>query len=156
MKKRRFSNTSISVSLFALFVIGTLTAVGIWGTDSFGMGSAPEVQDDQDDSSGVPSIILVSAEEGGSGSRTSVIKQLPLEGYQDSLGTALSSVQDSILPALTLSTPATSVQPSWSMRTVGVGVGLSAQVGLGPIWNMTVTPHVRLIFTNSSNPVYPD
>lgn len=94
--------------------------------------------------------------------RNSIVKVVPKDGFQQTLYSAISSVHDSILPTLEQSfeggSSMTCSKPSagWSLRTVGVGVGMSAQIGLGPIWNMTVTPHLRLIFTNTKNPAYPD
>jgi hypothetical protein len=121
--------------------------------------SSSSYGDEQVDSAAPASIALV----GVDGDKKSVVKNVALDGFQQSLGAALSAVQDSILPSLDQKTnfggtcSAEYPQPlQWSMRTVGVGVGMSAQVGAGPIWNITVTPHIRLIYTNSTNPVYPD
>jgi hypothetical protein len=83
------------------------------------------------------------------------VSYVPASGYQQSLKTAFSTIQDSLLPVLEAHSAA--VQPSpWEVQTIGVGLGATMQAGLGPIWNVSAAPRVRLVFTRGLNPVYPD
>ena len=85
---------------------------------------------------------------------------VPLKTYQSTLLTALSSVQDSLLPTLNGLQPAIQTQErtqnQLQLQTVGVGLGLSFNVGLGPLVSTTLTPHLRIIFSNNIIPTYPD
>jgi hypothetical protein len=66
-------------------------------------------------------------------------------------------VRDSLLPALKKrATDQKSSAPKWHLNSIGVGVGLSGNFGLGPIINVTLSPQIKLVFTNSKNPVYPN
>jgi hypothetical protein len=74
--------------------------------------------------------------------------------FQGGLKRAIEFVVDSIFPVLKKHSVPES--KPWGLQTIGVGIGASAQAGLGPLWNITATPRVRLIFTRGANPVYPD
>ncbi len=90
---------------------------------------------------------------------------LPADRYQQSLAAGLSAVNTSIRPALSeksaqpeRTSPATGPttgQKSWNLRTIGVGVGLKGEIGLGPLFSVSLSPRLRLIFTNSVEPIYP-
>jgi hypothetical protein len=45
--------------------------------------------------------------------------------------------------------------PYWMLRTLVVGVAASVNAGLGPIFSVSATPRIRLIFTNSTDPTLP-
>jgi hypothetical protein len=84
-------------------------------------------------------------------------KKVSLAAYHTALSSALTAVHDSILPSLQESSripPA--LRKTLDLRVVAVGVGLTGEVGLGPLFNIDVRPRIRLIFTNSTNPIYPD
>ena len=83
--------------------------------------------------------------------------KMPKTHFLKNIGLTVSTVQESVLPPLTTMSVPESLKPnSLELRTIGVGVGLSGQFGLGPIFNVTFTPRIRLIFTNSTSPVYLD
>jgi hypothetical protein len=66
---------------------------------------------------------------------------------------AASDIHDSILPALDKAEE--SGKPSsWNLRAIGVGIGITAEVGVGPV-GVGFLPKMRLIFTNHSNPLPP-
>lgn len=79
---------------------------------------------------------------------------VPVSDFEGSLKNAVETIQSSILPVLERHEKTPSL--NWSLQTIGVGIGASAQAGLGPIWNVSAAPRVRLVFTRSPNPVYPD
>lgn len=87
-----------------------------------------------------------------------VTHEVPVDVYTEVLATAVSSVQGAIIPALRSAEGQRSLssQKSWQLRTVGVGVGLSGQIGMGPIINVTLSSQLRLVFTNSTEPTYPE
>lgn len=84
--------------------------------------------------------------------------EIPAENYRQGLTAGISAVNKAIRPALnkTAAPLKEPVQKTWNLRTIAVGVGLSGQFGLGPIFNVTLSPRLRLVFTNSTKPVYPD
>ncbi len=88
----------------------------------------------------------------------SVVKTIPLESYQRSLASAFAAVQDSLAVALSEGAQSAGDQEraAWRIQTIAVGVGVSGQMGLGPIWSVTASPRIRLVFTNSPSPIYPD
>lgn len=151
MLSKKFQRVSLACAvalLLSVFVIGNKKSFG----DTSDFGTHGDVQ---------ASMTIVGMDQ----DRSSVVKTVPRVAFQESLGAALTAIHQSILPTLnqtfegssTLSCSQTATEGSeWSLRTVGVGVGMSAKVGLGPIWNVSLAPRVRLIFTNSTNPVYPD
>jgi hypothetical protein len=87
----------------------------------------------------------------------SVGVDLPADRYRQSLVAGLSAVNSSIRPALSekVALPNPSSQKTWNLRTIGVGVGLKGEIGLGPIFSISLSPRLRLIFTNSVDPIYP-
>jgi hypothetical protein len=82
------------------------------------------------------------------------VSYVPASSFQDSLKSALSSIQDSLLPVL--ETHNTDHSLPWTVQTIGVGLGANAQAGLGPVWSISAAPRVRLVFTRGLNPIYPD
>ncbi len=83
-----------------------------------------------------------------------VAHAVPAPLYQKTLATALAGVNDSVLPVLEKREPVSG--PAMILNAIGIGLGLSAQIGLGPLLNLTISPQLRLIYTDSKNPVYPN
>jgi len=81
---------------------------------------------------------------------------IPAATYRKTLATAFSAVHDSILPTLESKQERTAKANQWHVGSVGVGIGLSGTLGLGPILSATLSAHLRMIFTNRLNPFYPD
>jgi hypothetical protein len=79
---------------------------------------------------------------------------VPLPHYVHFLSSALGVVNDSFVPALAADRH--EADSAWQLRTIGIGLGLQGQLGLGPIIYVDVSSKVLLVFTNSKNPVYPD
>jgi len=121
----------------ALFVAGTL-ALLVRPAQSSGESSPDQVY-----------VIGVSA------NHTLVAEPLPVSNYTRFLTTALGSVNDSVAPVLS-NRRVPQTQPRWGLNSIGVGLGVSGQIGLGPLFNMTITPQLRLVFSDSKNPVYPN
>jgi hypothetical protein len=85
-----------------------------------------------------------------------VVKTIPLADYTQSVGAMVSTVQSSVEPALTMQEISTPANHKWELRTVAVGCTITAQIGLGPIWSISPQARLRIIFSNSTSPVYPD
>jgi hypothetical protein len=85
-----------------------------------------------------------------------VVKSIPLADYTQSVGAMISTVQTSVEPALTSHEQNAIPAASWELRTVAVGCTITAQIGLGPIWSISPQARLRLVFSNSTSPVYPD
>lgn len=100
-----------------------------------------------------PSVPVVGLDKDGQ----SIVNFVPFPEYRGTMTLVFSSVRDSIIPALkNRTTTAAARVPSWHLQTIGVGVGLTGSIGLGPIWNLTGFGRLRLIFANCDNPLYPD
>jgi hypothetical protein len=121
----------------------SITAVLVLYLGSFASFSALGAEMDQ-----VPVIGLDENE-------AAVVNTIPLEKFQETMKTAFSAVQGSLLSVLDAH-EASLKATSWRLQTIGIGIGLQGQLGLGPVWNITASPRLRLIFTNSNQPVYPD
>jgi hypothetical protein len=80
-------------------------------------------------------------------------EKVPVPAFAGMLTTALGSVGDSITPVLERKE---AKQSRWQLNSIGVGLGLSGQIGVGPLLHVSVTPQLRLVFTNSLTPVYPN
>jgi hypothetical protein len=77
--------------------------------------------------------------------------EITQEEYKQKAGAAALTVYDSIMPVLKQEEP----KPSkWGMRVVGVGLGVTAEFGIGPV-KVGAIPKLRLIFTNHTNPPLP-
>ena len=90
-----------------------------------------------------------------------VTKWVPKKAFNEHLLASLNAVQDSLKPSLIKLDDNPYLMnekkfKAWELRTLVIGVGLSAQFGLGPLFSITLSPKLKLIFTNSRNPVYPD
>ena len=84
------------------------------------------------------------------------VKFIPIKNFKSNIRTIAGSIHDSVLVALKNHNDEAANSPSWELQTIGVGVGVNAQIGLGPIWSVNITPRLRLIYSNSTNPVYPN
>lgn len=73
------------------------------------------------------------------------------EKYRKQLTDAVKGVQTSALPVLDKHEKSA----PWSLRTIVIGVGLSIEVGIGPILKLGAAPRFRALFSNSSDPVLP-
>lgn len=80
---------------------------------------------------------------------------LPEKEVQKRMGASLSVVADSALTAFQESDRSHFAhREPLLLRTVAVGVGVQAEIGLGP-YKIGATPHFRLMFTNSKEPPLP-
>jgi hypothetical protein len=86
----------------------------------------------------------------------SMAQSVPLPVYRKSLTTALSSVHDSIIPVLEKKSDPQTSGVGWHLNSVGVGLGLGEQLGLGPLLFVTFAQQLRLVFSNSTKPIYPN
>lgn len=95
-----------------------------------------------------PATIPVVSEDGEG---KSLAEEISSEEYSDELKAMVSTVNDSMTEALvTQDTIA-----SWKLTTVMVGVGISAEVGIGPIVRVRAVPRFRLAFSKNDDPVLP-
>jgi hypothetical protein len=85
-----------------------------------------------------------------------VVKTIPALAYSQSVAAIVNMVQDSIADSLVSEDATPVASPKWSLRTVAVGCTITSQIGLGPIWSISPSARLRVIFSNSTSPVYPD
>jgi hypothetical protein len=98
-------------------------------------------------------IVLISFDSLGQASGHAI----PVHLYQDSVATALKAVNKAMLPVLERRGEEAENSPvSWELNSVGVGLGLTFRVGLGPLIYLTINPQLRLVFSGSDNPIYPN
>jgi hypothetical protein len=76
---------------------------------------------------------------------------VPVPKYVERLRGAVGSVRESTLPVLARHAGG----PGWRLRTMVVGLGVNAEIGIGPILKVGATPRFRLAFSNSTDPVMP-
>lgn len=98
------------------------------------------------------SIPIVSLDSAGN----SAVKVIPSSVYQKTMGDAFTSINASVLPVAEANSAQSSANPKWTLQAIGVGLGVTGQVGAGPIVSIAATARARLIFTNCANAVYPD
>ncbi len=98
-------------------------------------------------------IYLIAQDIGGH----SIVQSVPEQTFTTNLSSVFSAVQGGLLPALKSheAQAATTSPGNLELRTVGVGVGLIGQIGLGPLFNILLNPRLRLVFSNSKTPDYP-
>ncbi|MGZ3749497.1 MAG: hypothetical protein ACXVB4_16400 [Pseudobdellovibrionaceae bacterium] len=98
------------------------------------------------------SIAIISIDAAGK----SISKSISAKIFKQNLMASVRSVKSAIQPKLSLMDKKSIHNNAWSLRTVGVGIGMSGQFGLGPLIHITLSPKIRLVFTNSLHPIYPD
>jgi hypothetical protein len=76
---------------------------------------------------------------------------LPKTHYKHLFRKIVTDMHDSAKPVLERQKK----RPGWMLRHVAVGVGVSATVGLGPIYSLTAKPRIRMVFSNSTHPEHP-
>jgi hypothetical protein len=81
---------------------------------------------------------------------------IPVSLYQKNLSEAMDSVHESLMTALQKKNKNAKAAPGWHLNSVGVGLGFAGNFGLGPLVNVTVSPQIRLVFSNSATPIYPN
>lgn len=74
--------------------------------------------------------------------------------YSSKLTATVSAYQDSALPVLQKRPVAGAAGP-WMLRTVAVGIGINTEIGVGDLVKIGAAPKLRLVFSNSSDPVVP-
>lgn len=88
--------------------------------------------------------------------RKPFVTSVPADRYQARLTAVLDATDQSLQPALERTRCKSPGKASWNLRTVAVGVSAGVGGGLGPIVNASAEARVRLVYTNSLNPVFPD
>ena len=76
--------------------------------------------------------------------------QVPNKDYVDRLAELTTTVQDSAIPVLSSHEDSA----GWQVRTLAFGIGVNAQVGIGP-FKIGAYPRCRLILSNSTDPTMP-
>ncbi len=72
--------------------------------------------------------------------------------YSDRLTSILSSVDGSVRESMR---SASDSPGHWLIRSFSVGIGLGVEVGIGPIIKVKASPRIRMIYSNSQDPVIP-
>jgi hypothetical protein len=135
--RRRPAQTLLACAMSAWFALGLAT---------------PSISESKEKESESKNISVI-----GMDSVRVVVGTIPVDLYAEILATTVESVSDTITLALDnvgKVDPKTG-RPAYELRTIGVGVGVNGQVGAGPLINLTVSPKLRLVFTDSLYPVYP-
>jgi hypothetical protein len=83
------------------------------------------------------------------------VRMLPRGTYSRVVGAAVAAVHDSVLPELGCSDTSAQGSAHWKLHTVIVGVGIGAELGLGPIFSIQAKPRIRLLYTRADAPVFP-
>ena len=86
---------------------------------------------------------------GFDGNGKSIEAYVDEKGFSERLTEALTSVRDSVTPALD-----GGVEGDWRLRTVVVGFGVKGEAGIGP-FKVAVKPRVRAAFTNCEDSPIP-
>ena len=87
----------------------------------------------------------------GAADGSETMRMLPQSAYSRVVADAVGAVHESVLPQLQCAPDS----GAWRLHTVIVGVGIAAQVGLGPIFSITAKPRIRLLYTRADAPVFP-
>jgi hypothetical protein len=124
----------------------------MWIALALSLAPGSVVRASQDAEAQDETVTLVGLSEQGE----TVVKSIPAKAYTQSIGATLNSVQMSVAPSLSGSEFSSPAPQPWELRTFAVGCTITAQIGLGPIWSISPEARLRIIFSNSKNPVYPD
>jgi len=128
----------------------SLATVAIFGF-SF-TGQAKETAKETASAAAIQTIYLIGRDSSGH----SLVQSIPAATFQNNLTVVFSAVQDSLIPKLNTPQISEVLPGPLEMRTLAIGIGLTGLIGLGPIFHMSLTPKIRLVFSNSKAPVYPD
>ncbi len=74
--------------------------------------------------------------------------EIPESKYRQSLQAGMTAVSASFQNTLNKTKNTNNPPTAWRMQSIGVGIGLSGEFGLGPLINISLSPSMRLIFTN--------
>jgi hypothetical protein len=88
--------------------------------------------------------------------RQPFLKNVPSQEYQSRLAAMILGADSNIQPALARQTCPLPKKSGWLLRTVAIGIGAGVEAGLGPIIHASAKTRIRLVYTNSTNPVFPD
>jgi hypothetical protein len=89
-------------------------------------------------------------------SGNSLVQEVPTPLFRHGMNSVLASVQDSLSPVLASHSKNEALAPAWELRNVSIGVTFTGTLGLGPVWSLSGTGRLRLVYSDSLNPVYPD
>lgn len=84
-------------------------------------------------------------------SDSSAVVFVSAEEYSKTFSSLLQNMHDSTMPALK-DIPTAS---NWNLRTVLVGVGMTFEGSVGPIAKASVSPKLKMVFSNSVKPSIP-
>lgn len=76
---------------------------------------------------------------------------VPEKDYVENMGTIMMTAQESVYPALSENSRAS----SWHIRTLVLGLGFNLEFSAGPIITAGVQPRLRFAFSNSKKPILP-
>ena len=110
-----------------------------------GQGKASEETQEQ-------TITVVGLDEDG----RSLAKEIPLPAFRKTMRALVMAVNDSAQPILAKRSASVPINQIWALRNLAIGTTIGASIGLGPIWSIAGAARLRLVFSNSKNPVYPD
>jgi hypothetical protein len=86
-----------------------------------------------------------------------VSQAIPSATYRRTMAKSFATIQDSLLPVLNHPNPSqANGSGNIQLNSVGVNIGIGVQVGLGPLINTTLTSMFSMIFSDSTNPIFPD
>ena len=79
------------------------------------------------------------------------VRSVPSEAYARALRDTVAGTHEAVLPELACTQDA----GTWKLHTVGVGVSLTATLGLGPLISVQANPTVLLLYTRAKEPIFP-
>jgi hypothetical protein len=79
------------------------------------------------------------------------VRAIPQETFFKIIEQAVTATHESVLPELACTT----VKGPWRLNSVAVGIGVSATLGLGPIFSIQATPKIFLIYSPLESPIFP-
>ena len=88
---------------------------------------------------------------GTDGQGRSIDEEVPETEYSEHLQAIVTTVNDSMTEALSKQ----NAVASWKLTSVVVGIGLSAEVGVGPIIKAKIAPRFRILFSKNNDAIAP-
>jgi hypothetical protein len=88
---------------------------------------------------------------GSDKSGNEIIVHVSRQKYIESMREMLMATQRETVPAL----DHLSSIKQWNLRTLALGIGVEATLGVSPFFQLGIQPRFRALFTNSSKPVIP-